>query len=167
MWVSPAKSAPVATPWPPEVLTRSRVHASVIAHVAAAHYADHMPYYRLEQQLERVGVALPRSSQVALMAQLDAMVAPLVAHLKTCVLASGYMHLDATPVDLCDPARPGAARSATLWAYRARSRDPTVDGLVWFDYQPNKSPARPRAVLAEAQYRGVVQTDGAQPFHNF
>ena len=159
VWVSPTKTAPVATPWPADVLPRARMHVSVIAHVAAAHYAEHLPYYRLEQQLARTGVALARSTQVALMRQLDALVAPLVAHLKAQVLASGYVHLDATPVDVCDPQRPGRAREATLWAYRARSLDPTVEGLVWFEYQASKSPAHPRAVLAS--YRGVLQTDGA------
>ncbi len=132
---------------------------SVVAHLAAAHYSEHLPFYRLEQPLARTGVTLARSTQVALRTQLDALVAPLVAHLKTAVLASGYVHLDATPVDVCDPARPGRAREATLWAYRARSADPAVEGLVWFEYQASKSPAHPRAVLAD--YRGVLQTDGA------
>lgn len=159
VWVSPAKSAPVATPWPADVLPRARVHASVVAHLAAAHYSEHLPFYRLEQQLARTGVTLARSTQVALMTRLDALVAPLVAHLKAAVRASGYVHLDATPVDVCDPARPGRAREATLWAYRARSADPAVEGLVWFEYQPSKSPAHPRAVLAD--YHGVLQTDGA------
>lgn len=159
VWVSPAKTAPQATPWPADVLPRARMHVSVIAHLAAAHYAEHLPFYRIEQQLARTGVTLARSTQVALMTQLDALVTPLVAHLKAAVLGSGYVHLDATPVDVCDPARPGRAREATLWAYRARSPDPAVEGLVWFEYQPSKSPAHPRAVLAA--YRGVLQTDGA------
>jgi transposase len=161
VFVSPAKSAPVTTPWPADILPRSRMHASVIAHIAAAHFSEHVPYYRLEQQLARTGVSLPRSTQVSLMVQLDALVAPLITHVKTLVLGSGYVHLDATPVDVCDPARPGEARSATLWAYRARSRDPAIEGLVWFDYQATKSPVHPREILQAAQYRGVVQTDGA------
>lgn len=161
VWVSPAKSAPLATPWPSDLLPRARMHASVIAHIAAAHFAEHVPYYRLEQQLARTGVSLARSTQVSLMTQLDALVAPLVAHLHTLVLGSRYVHLDATPVDVCDPARPGAARTAHLWAYRARSPDPAIDGLVCFDYQATKSPQHPRALLQQAQYRGVLQTDGA------
>src|SRR5438552_1857278 len=156
LWVSPAKTAPLATPWPASALPRSRIDASVVAHIAAAHFSEHVPYYRLEQQLARTGVALPRSTQVSLMAQLDARVAPVVEHLKHQVLASGYVHLDATPIDVCDPARPGAARSATVWAYRARSPDPERDGLVWFEYRPTKSPAEPSAVLRAAHYRGVV-----------
>jgi transposase len=161
VWVSPAKTAPLATPWPASALPRSGIDASVVAHIAAAHFTEHVPYYRLEQQLARTGVSLARSTQVSLMAQLDARVAPLVAVLKQQVLASGYVHLDATPIDVCDPARPGAARSATVWAYRARSPDPARDGLVWFDYRATKSPVEPGAVLREARYRGVIQTDGA------
>ncbi|MGH9883969.1 MAG: IS66 family transposase [bacterium] len=161
VWVSPAKTAPLATPWPTRVLSRSRIDASVVAHIAAAHFVEHVPYYRLEQQLARTGVALARTTQVSLMEQLDARVAPVVDYLKREVLASRYVHLDATPIDVCDPARPGAARSASVWAYRARSPDAERDGLVWFDYRATKSPAEPSAILREARYRGVVQTDGA------
>jgi transposase len=159
VWVSPAKTAPLTTPWPADVLPRSGVHASIVAHIAAAHFSEHVPYYRLEQQLARTGVSLARSTQVSLMSQLDTLVSPLVEHLKSRVLGSGYVHLDATPIDVCDPARPGEARSGHLWAYRARSPDPETEGLVWFDYRDTKSPVHPAQVLKE--YHGVVQTDGA------
>ncbi len=57
VWVSPAKTAPLATPWPAEVLPRARMHVSVVAHLTAAHYAEHLPFYRLEQQLAHRGHA--------------------------------------------------------------------------------------------------------------
>lgn len=155
VFVSPAKTAPVYAPWPAEVLPRSRVHASVVAHLAAAHYADHQPFHRIEQQLSRTGVDLPRSSQVSLMRQLDELVAPLVRAMKAEVLGSDYLMLDATPVPVCDPLRPGAAREATLWAYR------NAGGTVWFDYQPSKSPQHPDRVLTQANFRGLLHTDGA------
>jgi transposase len=153
VFTSPAKTAPVYAPWPADVLPRARVHASIVAHIAAAHFCEHQPYYRLEKHLERIGVDLPRVCQVSLMAQLDERMQPLVKAIMTQVLASGYVHLDATPIDLCDPARPGAARESTLWAYRA------TDGPVWFDFQLNKSPKSPAHLLEN--YRGLLQTDGA------
>lgn len=153
VFTSPAKTAPVYAPWPADVLPRARVHASIVAHIAAAHFCEHTPYYRLEKHLERIGVDLPRVCQVSLMAQLDERMQPLVKAIQTQVWASGYVHLDATPIDLCDPARPGAARESTLWAYRA------TDGPVWFDFQLNKSPKRPAQLLEN--YRGLLQTDGA------
>jgi transposase len=153
VFTSPAKTAPVYGPWPQDVLPRSRVHASIVAHIAAMHFCEHQPYYRLEKQLERVGVDLPRVCQVSLMAQLEEHTRPLVGALKEHVLASGYIHLDATPIDLADPARPGAVRESTLWAYRATA------GPVWFDFQLNKSPTSPAKVLEK--YQGILQTDGA------
>ena len=84
---------------------------------------------------------LPRVCQVSLMAQLEEHTRPLVGALKEHVLASGYLHLDATPIDLADPARPGAVRESTLWAYRA------TDGPVWFDFQLHKSPTSLAKVL--------------------
>jgi len=156
VFVSPAKTAPVYSPWPPEVLPRARVHASIVAHVAAAHYCEHLPFYRIEQQLARVGVDLPRVCQVSLMAQLDRLVEPLLVALKAEIFGSGYLQVDATPIALCDPARPGAVREATLWAYRAKT------GAVWFEYQKSKSPAHPDATLKKMNFRGYCQTDAAK-----
>jgi transposase len=107
VFTSPLKTAPVYSRWPDEVLPRSRTHASVVAHIACAHFADHQPYFRIEGQLARVGVRLPRNCQVSLMRQLDERVVPLVRHLKMEILGSGYVQLDATPINIADPARPG------------------------------------------------------------
>lgn len=156
VFVSPAKTAPVYSPWPADILPRARVHASVVAYVAAAHYCEHLPYHRIEQQLARVGVDLPRVCQVSLMAQLDRLVEPLLKALKTEVFASGYVHLDATPIDVCDPDRPGRVREATLWAYRAKN------GAVWFEYQASKSPVHPDATLKAMKFQGYCQTDAAK-----
>jgi transposase len=156
VFVSPAKIAPVYPPWPADILPRSRVHASVVAHIAAAHYCEHLPFNRIEQQLARTGVDLARSSQVSLMAQLDQLVEPLLVALKREVFASGYVQVDATPIDVCDPERPGKVREATLWAYRAKT------GAVWFEYQTSKSPKHPDATLKAVNFAGYCQTDGAQ-----
>lgn len=156
VFVSPAKIAPVYSPWPADVLPRSRMHASVVAHLAAAHYCEHLPFHRIEQQLARTGVDLPRSTQVSLMGQLDRLVEPLLVALKKEIFASGYIHVDATPLDVCDPQRPGKAREATLWAYRTKS------GAVWFEYHASKSPTHPDATLKTMQFRGLCQTDGAK-----
>ena len=128
VFVSPAKTAPVYAPWPADILPRSRVHASVVGHLAAAHYSEHLPYHRIEQQLARTGVELPRSSQVSLMRQLDELVAPLLVALKAEVFGHGYVHVDATPVEVwagrgkrrCGrtPPRPARCGSSTRPASR-------------------------------------------------
>jgi transposase len=153
VFTSPAKTAPVYAEWPADVLPRARVHASIIAHIAAEHFCEHQPYHRLEKHLERIGVDLPRVCQVSLMAQLNERMQPLVTAIQAQVFGSGYIHLDATPIDLYDPDRPGAVRESTLWAYRAAT------GPVWFEFQLSKSPQHPAKRLEH--YGGLLQTDGA------
>jgi len=155
VFVSPAKTAPVYGPWSADVLARSRVHVSIVAHLATAHFADHLPYHRIEAQLARTGVSLPRNTQVSLMAQLDRLVQPLVEAMKADVLGARHLLLDATPVPVCDPQRPGRTREATLWVYR------NLEGTVWFDHQPGKSPQHPDRQLRVANFKGRLQTDGA------
>ena len=158
VYVSPAKGAPVYSEWPADVLPRSKVDATVIAYTAAQHFCEHQPYARTEAHLERLGVSLPRVNQVSLMEQLDERVLPLYKALFKEILSNGYLHLDATPVMLCDPARPGATRESTLWAYS------THDGVVGFIFELSKSPTHPAKVLLDADYKGLLQTDGASGF---
>lgn len=155
VFVSDAKESPVASPWPADVLPRSRVDASVVAHCAAQHYCEHQPFHRIEQHLERLGVNLPRVNQVSLMTQLDERLKPLYEALCRDVLGSDYLHVDATPVDLCDPARPGSVRESTLWNFTAH------DGRGFFIFEQSKSPDGPGKVLVQADFKGMLQTDGA------
>jgi transposase len=158
VFVSPAKSAPVCTPWPDEVFARQRVHASVFGHVAAEHFAEHQPYHRMEKKLERSGVRLPRATQVSLMKQLNRMVKPAVDELKAGLMRQDYLHLDATPVRVCDPAHPGKTVESTVWGYRANG-----EPLCWyqFEYPHGKSPAFPDRELKAANFTGKLQVDGA------
>jgi len=160
VFVSPAKSPPVYSPWPADVLPRARVHASIVAHIAAAHYCEHQPYFRIEKHLERIGVDLPRVCQVSLMEQLDGLTAPLLTTLKQEVFASGYVQVDATPIRQYDPAKPGRTREATLWVYRAKN------GAVWFEHCGSKSTEHPDATLRAMNFRGLCQTDGASGLNN-
>lgn len=155
VFVSAAKSAPVYSPWPEGVLPRSHVDASVVGYIAAAHYGLHLPFHRIEQDLARKGVHLPRSSQVSLMGQLDERVSLLVKAVQADVLASGYVRLDATVVKVQDRQRPGALRDGCVWAYRGEQ------GGVFFEYQPTKAVKAPDARLRAAEYTGFLQTDAA------
>lgn len=158
VFVSPAKSAPVYTPWPDNVLARSRVEASVIAEIAAEHYSEHAPFNRIEKRLARSGVRLPRSTQVALMKKLDRQVEPMAEVIKKGVMNSGYIHLDPTPVPLCDPDKPGGTVESAVWAYQADG-----EPLCWYQFEHvrGKSPAHPDRELKAAGFAGLLQVDGA------
>jgi transposase len=158
VFVSAAKSAPLCTPWPEGVFPRQRVHASVFGHLAAEHFAQHQPYNRLEKKLERMGVRLPRATQVALMKSLDELAQPAVTELKRSVLAENYVHLDATPVRVCNPAERGGTVEGTIWGYRVKGKP-----LCWYQYEglKGKSPSHPDRELKAAGFKGTLQVDGA------
>jgi len=160
VFTSPAKTAPVYSPWPADVLPRSRMHASVVAYIACAHYADHQPFFRIERQLARVGVDLPRNCQVSLMDQLAERMGPLVRRIGEDIFAEKYVQLDATPIDVADPAHRGELKEAAVWVYRGKS------GAVWFDYRPTKAVKGPDEVLKKADYEGLLQHDAAAGLNN-
>lgn len=68
------------------MLPRSRVHTSI----AASHYCEHAPFLRVEKQLERIGVDLPRVCQASLMNQLNRLSEPVVRALKEEIFGEGY-----------------------------------------------------------------------------
>jgi transposase len=172
LWGNADKAKLVYTPWPASVLPRAHIDVTTLAHLVTQHYDAHQPFYRLERQYDRLGVALPRSTQVSLMAQVDTWVRPLVEALQGQVFATGYVQADATPIPLQDATRPGKTVEGTIWAYRGIGvAPPSVTqkppwpekppDYVWYEYQATKSPDGPDAVLKAMQYQGVVQTDGA------
>ena len=117
VFVSPAKTAPVYAAWPADILPRARVHASVVGHIAAAHYSDHQPFHRIEQQLARTGVELARSTQVSLMNQLDKLVAEAVAE-----TAIDFETANSSPASACSVGlvrvRGGEVVAQTGWLIR-------------------------------------------------
>ena len=156
VFVSPAKSAPVAAAWPSSILPNARVDASVVASVLSSRFADHQPFYRQQEILRRHGVEISRSAMSGWARRVEQSCALLVKLIARKALDSGYVQLDATPVKVLDPARPGASREACAWAYRA------LDGPVFFEFALSKSGDTPGKRLKD--YQGILQTDGASNF---
>lgn len=156
VFVSPAKTAPVTTDWPAYVLPKARVDVSIIAETLVKRYVDHLPFHRIEKQFIRLGLEIGRSTQVSWMNQADALAEPLVKLIKKNVLNSGYIQLDATPLQVADPNRPGCTREACVWTYRA------LDGPVFYEFALSKSGDTPAETLQH--YQGKLQTDGASNF---
>jgi transposase len=156
VFVSEARTAPVASPWPSRILPRARVDVSLIAEAMVKRYLDHIPFARQEEQFARLGLSLSRSTLVSWAAQAEALAEPLVKRIRETVLKSGYIQLDATPLDVCDPGRPGSVREACVWVYRAAC------GPAFYEYAANKSGETPAAALEG--FKGLLQTDGASNF---
>ncbi len=62
VFASPEGDAMAYSPWPAEVMPRSRIDASVVGSILCARLADHQPYNRQSDQLARHGVKLDRGT---------------------------------------------------------------------------------------------------------
>ncbi|MCZ7599797.1 MAG: IS66 family transposase [Gammaproteobacteria bacterium] len=145
------RTAPLA----PQPIAKSLASPGLLAHVAVSKYQDALPLYRQEQILERIGVDLPRATLANWMIRAGALIGPLINLLRDEVLGYDIVSMDETPVQvLKEPGRAAQSKSY-IWVQRGGPPDRPV---ILYDYDPSRSAAVPRRLLAG--YRGYLQVDG-------
>ena len=156
VYVSQAGEAPVYSPWPKNVLPKSRIDTGVISSLLTGRFADHQPYHRQQGQLARFGVDLAPNTMVSLVKQACEKLQPLYQCLIKLVIAGGYIQLDPTPIPMISDKKSGSTKQACMWTYRA------LDGPGFFEFSQTKIGATPARTLDK--YMGLLQTDGATNF---
>ena len=101
-----------ATAWRPPSLFCTFASPSLLAYLTASRFADHLPYYRIEDILGRVGLHLDRSTQTRWMNQIGKGVTPLIDLMRREALLSGVLAVDETPVK---ELAPGGCLTGYLW----------------------------------------------------
>lgn len=122
------------------------------AYLTASRFADHLPYYRLEDILSRHQFRIDRSTQWRWMSALSEGVKPLVDLMRRRALLSRVLGVDETPVTMLSPGVSGSVKTY-LW-------DTIGDGDYPYDcfyFTTNRSRAGPDAFLSN--YRGYLQSD--------
>jgi transposase len=115
-------------------------------------YHDHLPLYRSEGRLARLGVTLPRSTMCDWMAACAVLLTPLYQVLVQWVLQSKVLHTDDTTVPVRDETQ-STNRYGRLWDYIGDADHP---GVV-FDYTPTHARHGPAAFLKS--FTGFLQAD--------
>jgi transposase len=137
------------SPLPPEPIPRGTAAAGLLAHVLVSKYVDHLPLYRQESILGRLGWDVTRSTLCdQVIACADAL-APLYRLMCDRVRASAALHADDTPVVLLAP-----RRTAHAWVYVGDAANP----YTVFDLSVGRSRDAPAAFLK--RYQGFVHADG-------
>jgi transposase len=116
----------------------------LLAYVLVTRFCDHMPYYRQERMLERIGIKLTRSTLCDMAAQAARALLPLHHVAIEDLLLSRVMHTDDTPIDVLDRLlrRP---RQGRFWVYVGDQSHPQIV----FDYTPNRSRDGPMTFLKD------------------
>ena len=142
----------LAASTPEPLIDRCYVGVALLAYLAASRFADHIPYYREEDILARVGFSIHRATQWRWMRALAAIVLPLVELLRERVMQSRVQGIDETPCPILCPEL-GRTRSAYLYAQYGDSAHP----YVCFAFAAHKDEEHVRRIVAS--YEGYLQSD--------
>jgi transposase len=145
-------------PLPPEPIPRGICAPGLLAHLVVSKYWDHLPLYRQENMLGRLGWKVSRSTLCdQVMASADVLL-PLYELMCQRVRQSEALHTDDTPVTLLDP-----LRKAYAWVYVGGEAQP----FTVFDMSAGRQQEHPETFLKG--YRGFIHADayiGYKPLYD-
>jgi transposase len=133
---------------PPEPIPRGRVGAGLLAHVLVSKWRDHLPLYRLEGILARLGWSVSRSTLCDQMMRCAELLTPLYDLMCRRVRTSFALHADDTPIALLNP-----RRTAYAWVYVGDQANP----YTVFDLSAGRQQEFPQKFLAG--YGGYIHAD--------
>jgi transposase len=125
---------------------------SLLAGLAVNHFADHLPYYRLEEILSRSRIEIDRSTQCRWMIRLAEELTPLTELMRSLVLLSPVTQADETPVKMLVPGL-GRTKTTYLWAVLGDRHHP----YTTFSFTESRARAGPAEFFAD--FEGILVSD--------
>lgn len=97
-------AVPVIAPLPAGLQERGLAAPGLLAHILISKYCDHLPLYRQEQIFaQRHQINLPHQTLARWVELAADWLQPIYAHIRTGVLAGGYVQVDETPINYLEP----------------------------------------------------------------
>lgn len=137
---------------PPMVIDKGVPGESVLAHIIASKFTDHLPLNRLEGIFKRHGVEITVSNMCDWVGVSADLLKPLVKRMQELIRLSPIINTDDTPIPIKSKTRQGSTYNGYLWVYIDTQFN------VVFDFTPTRSRNGPIDFIGKA-YRGFVQAD--------
>jgi len=152
--------APLIAPLPERLLDRSLPAPGLLAQILVGKYCDHLPLYRQEQIFaQRHRVHLPRQTLARWVGLAADWLKPIYEHIRTGVMAGGYVQVDETPIDYLEPGH-GKTKQGYLWTGNRPGGD------VFYHWQTSRAAACLDNIVP-AHFSGIVQCDGYAAYRAF
>lgn len=127
----------------------------LIAQIATAKYADHLPLYRQEQIYDREGVNVARSSMGRWLDQSAQAAKPVYERMQELILQSRVLQIDESPIKFIDKGRAvKKIKQGYAWSYYGDEEHP----YTIYDLQPDRCAQRAKDFLGS--YSNFICTDG-------
>jgi transposase len=153
-------AAPLIAPLPERLLEGSLPAPGLLAHIVVGKYCDHLPLYRQEKiYRQRHGVQLPRQTLTRWVELASQWLKPVYEHIRTGVMAGGYVQVDETPVDYLEPGN-GKTRQGYLWTCSRPGGD------VFYRWQTSRAAGCLEQIIP-VDFTGTLQCDGYAGYRSF
>jgi transposase len=153
-------SVPVVAPLPECLQERGLAAPGLLAHILVSKYCDHLPLYRQEQIFQqRHGLNLPRQTLARWVELAADWLKPIYEHIRTGVLAGGYVQIDETPIEYLAPGN-GKTKLGYLWTTNRPGED------VFYSWHTSRA-AECLDAIVPVDFKGTVQCDGYSGYRSF
>lgn len=155
----PIVKAPVDKP----VIKGSFASPEAVAHIMTQKFANGMPLYRQEQDLQRSGILLSRQTMSNwLIACSESWLEPVYNAMREILREHSVLHADESVLQVLHEPGKTAQSNSYMWLYRTGG-DATMP-IVLYDYQPDRKAKRPLEFLQG--FSGYLHTDGYAGYHS-
>lgn len=154
----------VQVPSPSRPIPGSMAGGSLLAYVLISKFDDHLPLYRQNEILARMGADVPRSTLADWCGRSMRILQPVIDRIEASVLGSDILHADDTPIRVLAPERRAkgigkGVMQGRIWGYVCDQRPwaGTAPPGVLYRYAPNWKAEHVLAHLGSAS--GILQAD--------
>jgi transposase len=152
--------APLLAPLPERLLDRSLPAPGLLAQILVGKYCDHLPLYRQEQIFaQRHKINLPRQTLARWVELSTDWLKPIYEHIRTGVMAGGYVQVDETPIEYLEPGH-GQTKQGYLWTANRPG------GEVFYCWQTSRAATCLEEIIPST-FTGIIQSDGYPAYRAF
>jgi transposase len=142
---------------PNPVIPKGLASPSAVAFIMTQKFADGLPLYRQEKQLERMGIPLNRQTLSNWMiSSTTRWLKPFYEHLYHQLLQEEVLHADETVLQVLDEPGKNTQSKSYMWLYRTSGK--TQRPIVLFDYRASRAKKNPQDFLNG--FSGYLHVDG-------
>lgn len=147
---------------PKHPIPKSIASAGLLAHIAVSKFCDHLPLYRQEDILQRMGVDIARNTLSHWMIKVSELLLPLYKLLQHTLTIYDIAYADETPLQvLKEPDRPAEAKSY-MWCFIG---GPPTKRSIIYHYDISRAHAVPLNMLED--FRGWLHCDGHSAYDTY
>ena len=140
---------------PLQPIPKSIASPGLLAHVLVCKYEDHLPLYRQENILQRIGVDIARSTLSHWVIRCGALLQPLLARMHQIILNYDIAYADETPIQVLKEKDRAAQSKSQMWYFAG---GPPDKRCIVYEYHPTRAGVVARDFFKD--YQGYLHCDG-------